>query len=163
VIVLASGRRADGSGALTRLLHGVELLAEGRAPRLVVSEGVASEGASDADEARALMDRLGLKRELHLIPAVKNTREEALAVADLYRKQGWKLVLVVTSPAHSRRAAAALEHEGVDVVSSPSREMRFNLQALESWSDRLRAFGTLIHERLGLWVYDRRGWLAPSS
>jgi len=159
VLVLAAGRRADGSGALTRLLHGVELLAEGRAPRLVVTDAGPTDPAY-AEEARSLMARLGLKQELQVLPPAKNTRQEALALADVYRKQGWKRVLVVTSPAHSRRAAAALEHEGVDVVSSPSREMRFNFQALESWSDRLRAFGTLIHERLGLWVYDRRGWLA---
>jgi uncharacterized SAM-binding protein YcdF (DUF218 family) len=161
VLVLAAGRRADGSGALTRLLHGVELLAEGRAPKLVVTDAGPTD-PSYAEEARSLMARLGLKQELQVLPPAKNTRQEALALADLYRKQSWKRVLVVTSPAHSRRAAAALEHEGVDVISSPSREMRFNFQALESWSDRLRAFGTLIHERLGLWVYDRRGWLAAS-
>jgi uncharacterized SAM-binding protein YcdF (DUF218 family) len=103
-----------------------------------------------------------VKQEIHVVPPAKNTREEALTLAALYRERGWKLVLVVTSPAHSRRAASALEREGVEVVSSPSRETRFDLQSLDRWSDRLRAFGTLIHERMGLWVYYRRGWLASS-
>jgi len=163
VLVMASARRSDGSGALSRLFHGVELLAEGRAPRLVLSE-LEPPGRSYADEARTLMRRLGLKQELQIVGPVKNTRDEAVRLATLYRERGWKLVLVVTSPAHSRRASAALEREGVEVISSPSRETRFDLQALDTWKDRLAAFGTLMHERVGILVYDQRGWLAsPTS
>jgi uncharacterized SAM-binding protein YcdF (DUF218 family) len=163
ILVMASARRADGSGALSRLFHGVELLAEGRAPRLVLSEMEAPD-RSYADEARTLMRRLSLKQELEIVQPVRNTRDEAVRLAALYRERGWKLVLVVTSPAHSRRASAALEREGVEVVSSPSRETRFDLEALDTWKDRLAAFGTLMHERVGILVYDQRGWLAsPTS
>ena len=65
----------------------------------------------------------------------------------------------MTSPIHSRRASAALEKEGVTVVSSPSAETRFDLATLDTWNDRLAAFGSVMHERLGLWVYARRGWI----
>jgi uncharacterized SAM-binding protein YcdF (DUF218 family) len=65
----------------------------------------------------------------------------------------------VTSPTHSRRAALALEREGVDVVSSPCRETRFDLETLDRPGERLMAFGSLIHERLGLLYYRWRGWV----
>jgi hypothetical protein len=38
-------------------------------------------------------------------------------------------------------------------------ETRFDLETLDRADDRLIAFGSLIHERVGLWVYRRRGWI----
>jgi uncharacterized SAM-binding protein YcdF (DUF218 family) len=106
------------------------------------------------------MGRLGVAGEPLVAGRAETTREEALAVGSLAREKGWKLVLVVTSPIHSRRASAAFEKEGVTVVSTPSMESRFDLDNLDTSVDRLTAFGSVIHERLGIWVYARRGWLA---
>ena len=49
------------------------------------------------------------------------------------------------------------------MVSTPSVENRFDLDALDTAADRLAAFGSLLHERLGYWVYERRGWVANTS
>jgi uncharacterized SAM-binding protein YcdF (DUF218 family) len=152
---------ADGPAEVrNRIFHGIFLLARGQAPTLVIC---ASEGTEGPAIARDLLDAAGVKAELLVLPRAENTRAEALAVADLARKRGFKLVLLVTSPIHSRRASAALEKEGVTVVSSPSEETRFNLDTLDTWSDRLAAFGSVMHERLGLWVYARRGWVGPAA
>jgi len=86
-------------------------------------------------------------------------RTEAVAVARLLRERGWKRVLAVTSPLHSRRAAASLEAQGIEVASCPSMEPRFDVNALRPGGDRLEAFGHALHERLGLFVYRRRGWI----
>jgi uncharacterized SAM-binding protein YcdF (DUF218 family) len=105
------------------------------------------------------MEATGVKAELVVLAYAENTRDEARAVSTLARQRGFKLVLLVTSPIHSRRASAALEKEGVTVVSSPSVETRFDLDTLDTWTDRLAAFGSVMHERLGLWMYARRGWV----
>jgi len=141
-----------------RLFHGIALVARGMAPCLVVCKSTEVPGVA---VARELVDAAGVTSELVVLPQAETTHEEAVAVAALARKRGFKLVLLVTSPIHSRRASAALEKEGVTVVSSPSAETRFDLDTLNTWSDRLAAFGSVMHERLGLWVYARRGWVDP--
>jgi uncharacterized SAM-binding protein YcdF (DUF218 family) len=143
-----------------RLFHGLALLGRGKAPRLLLCESAGVRGVS---MARDLMEAAGVTTELVVLPRAENTREEAQAVATLARSRSFKLILLVTSPIHSRRASAALEKEGLTVVSSPSAETRFDLATLDTWNDRLTAFGTVMHERLGLFVYARRGWIHPAA
>ena len=161
VIVLASGVQLDGEptpAALSRLVHGLELLRAGHASRLVVSE-IRAPVPSSEPYARALMGRLGVEGELIVLGPISRTRDEALAVSALVKQRGWKRVLVVSSPVHSRRSCGALEREGVSVVSSPSIETHYDLEKLTRPDDRRAAFGSLIHEWVGLWVYRRRGWI----
>lgn len=165
VFVLASHLQKDGeptAAAMTRLLRGLELLAEGRAPRLIVSE-LHPPTPSYAAYARALMARLGLRQEVLAIGPVGRTHEEAVALAALCRERGWKRILVVTSPTHSLRASAAVERQGLEVVSLPAIETRFDLETQERGDERLEAFGAALHEHLGLWVYARRGWVAKPA
>jgi uncharacterized SAM-binding protein YcdF (DUF218 family) len=142
--------------ARNRALHGAELIARGRAKALVVAE---SSLLPSVATVRDVMNRLGVAGDPIVAGRADNTREEAVAVGSLVREKGWKLLLVVTSPIHSRRACAVLEKEGVTVVSTPSVESRFDITELDTSVDRLAAFGSVIHERLGIWVYARRNWL----
>jgi uncharacterized SAM-binding protein YcdF (DUF218 family) len=164
VFVSASNLQQDGDPtphALARLLRGLELVAEGRASRLVLSE-LRPPKPSYVPLARAEMERLGLHAEILTVGPVVNTHDEAVAVAALARERGWKRILLATSPTHSRRAAATLEHEGIAVLSSPCLEVLYDLENLDDWEtvdDRFYAFGSLVHERLGLFVYRRRGWI----
>jgi len=45
------------------------------------------------------------------------------------------------------------------VIAVPSIETRFDLERLNYPADRRQAFATIAHERLGLLVYRRRGWI----
>jgi len=162
VFVLASRLQVDGeptTAAMARLVHALGLLGEGRSDRLILSE-LAPPAPSYAVPARALMGRLGLAQELVTVGPVRNTRDEAVAVASLCRRRGWRRILVVTSPYHARRASGALEREGIEVVSSPAGEPRFDLETLDRPEERLEAFGALLHEHVGIWVYRSRGWIA---
>jgi uncharacterized SAM-binding protein YcdF (DUF218 family) len=143
-----------------RLLHGIELVIRGKAPRLVVAE---SGEVPCVALARQLMESAAAGGELLIARRAENTREEAVAIAELARQRRFNAILLVTSPIHSRRAGAALEREGVTVLSSPSPETRFDLETLDTWADRLAAFGSVMHERVGLWVYARRGWLSRAA
>ena len=161
VFVLASRVQDDGdltSTALSRLVHALELLGQDKAPRLVLSE-LPPPYAACAPAARTLMAHLGLKHELLTVGPVRSTRDEALSVAKLFRERGWRRILLVTSPTHTRRAAGAFEREGLEVVSSPAPEARFDLERLSEPDDRLFAFGTLLHERVGIQFYRGRGWI----
>jgi uncharacterized SAM-binding protein YcdF (DUF218 family) len=160
VFVLGSRLQRDGeptTEALSRLLHGVGLVAGGQAPRLILSEQ--PNMRPYAPVARDWLRRLKVDAELLTVSPVTSTREEAKLVAEMFRLRGWRTVLVVTSPTHSRRASLAFEHEGLDVVSSPSVETRFDLETLDRPGERLMAFGALTHERLGLLWYRYKGWV----
>jgi uncharacterized SAM-binding protein YcdF (DUF218 family) len=155
---------APGAQRLTeahnRALHGAELLARGKVKTLVVAE---SSSLPSVAMVRDLVSRLGLETEPLSAGRADTTREEAVAGARLARRKGFKLLLVVSSPIHSRRICAALEKEGVTVVSTPSLENRFNIEELNTAADRLAAFGSVMHERLGFWVYARRGWVTNGA
>jgi uncharacterized SAM-binding protein YcdF (DUF218 family) len=161
VFVLSSNVQSDGdltSASMSRLLHGLELLAQGQAPRLVLSE-LPPPIPPYAAPAKELIRQLEIEGEVLVVGPVRNTRDEAVAVARLFRERGWRKLLLVTSPSHSRRASAAFEREGLEVVSSPCMEVRFDLERLDTPRDRLAAFPNLMHERIGLWIYERRGWI----
>ena len=103
------------------------------------------------------MKAFGIEAELVVVGPVANTRDEARLVAGLAAERGFRTILLVTSPTHTRRAAAAFEKKGLAVVVSPSVETRFDLETLDDPDDRVKAFGNLLHERLGLLVYRLRG------
>ncbi len=161
VFVFSSRVQEDGdptTDAMSRLLKGVQLMAEGRAPRLLVSE-VPPPAGPYAPLARAWLDAFAHRGEVVSVGRIVNTRQEAMAVGRLCRERGWTRVLAVTSPTHTRRAAAALEKEGIVVLAVPSIETRFDLERLNWPGDRREAFSAIAHERLGLVVYRRRGWI----
>jgi uncharacterized SAM-binding protein YcdF (DUF218 family) len=109
--------------------------------------------------ARELMQHFGVTAELLTVGPVDNTRDEAREVGRLCREHGWRRLLLVTSPLHSRRASASFEREGLEVISSPCVETRYDVERLDTSGERLMAFGSVMHERIGLWVYARRGWV----
>ncbi|HET7291813.1 MAG TPA: YdcF family protein [Vicinamibacteria bacterium] len=161
IVVLASDVQDDGEPndvEMQRLVRGVELLAEGSAPRLLVTE-LPAPIRPRLPAARELIRRLRVEGELLATDVVRNTYDEAVVTAALFRRRGWRTVLLVTSPTHSRRAAAVFDAQGLDVVSVPSFETRYDLEDLSLPVDRLEAFSAVVHERIGLWVYGRRGWL----
>jgi uncharacterized SAM-binding protein YcdF (DUF218 family) len=161
VFVFASNIQLDGDpgpDAMSRLLRGVELVADGRAPILVVSNLPPPDPPYTAI-ARNWVSRFAPQAEVLTVGPITNTHDEAVAVAALCRERGFSRVLAVSSPTHTRRAAATLEKQGLQVVSVPSIETNFDLERLERPDDRREAFGKLLHERVGLFVYRRRGWI----
>ncbi|RDI96245.1 YdcF family protein [Meiothermus sp. QL-1] len=170
LIVVLGGGMHCGAGvleasSLARLEKGLELWRAGYAPRLTLSDTVGeifgdarcpSLGKVAAERVRALYGPAG--PELILLPEMRTTRTEALAVAALARERGYRRVLLVTTPAHSRRAVGAFRRLGLEVVSVNSSEPRFDM-ALPTPYDRLQALTPLVREYLGLLKYRLNGWL----
>jgi uncharacterized SAM-binding protein YcdF (DUF218 family) len=170
LIVVLGGGMHCGAGeleasSLARLEKGLELWRAGYAPRITLSDTVGeifgdarcpSLGRVAAQRVQALYGDEG--PEILFLPRMRTTRTEALAVAELVRVRGWQRVLLVTTPAHSRRAAGAFRRLGLEVLSVNSSEPRFD-RALVAPADRLQALTPLTREYLGLLVYRLRGWL----
>ena len=161
VLVLSSNVQTDGdpsSVQLTRLYRGLELIKDGLAPRLIVTELPAPYGQQRAF-VKAMLTRFRPDAELVVLEPVRNTHDEAVMTIAYLRSQGFKRLIVTSSPTHTFRAAALFEGQGLDVMATPAIETRFDLQNLDHSEERLASFGSIIHERLGILVYRRRGWI----
>lgn len=161
VLVLGTRMQTDGdptAAQLSRLLRGLELVKDGLAPRLMITE-LPRPYASQRPFAEALLARFMPGVEIVDLGPAFNTRDEAVMAADYLRKRGLRRIIVTTSPTHTYRGAALLEAQGLEVMAAPSRETRFDVETLDRPEERLMAFGAIIHERLGIFVYRRRGWI----
>jgi len=169
IVVLGGGMHCGAgeleASSLSRLEKGLELWRAGYAPRLTLSDTVGeifgdvrcpSLGQVAERRVQALFGLEG--PEVVLLPQMRTTRTEAMAVARLAQERGWSGVLLVTTPAHSRRASGAFRKLGLSVVSVVSSESRFDV-ALQAPADRLQALTPLVREYLGLLLYRLRGWL----
>jgi uncharacterized SAM-binding protein YcdF (DUF218 family) len=161
LVVLSSSVPLDGrlaERALDRHLSGLEYFRQGWAPVLIRTTLPAGAPSADGD-ARELA-RL-LERDVPMLfagPAL-TTREEAVAVRRLCEEKGWSRILLVTSPTHSRRAAATFEKTGLIVVSQPCVDRKFALDHLTNPTIRLRVFYNWLYETAARLKYRRNGWL----
>lgn len=162
IVVLSSGGtfRHLGPTGRERLLHGLTMYADGRGRQLMFTgSGYAEHNGFDG-AALDLMRRLGIDIPVlpfhHLDPARIDTHAEALSVAALAPPGGWGKVVVVTSPAHTRRAVMAFRAVGLDAYVEPSS----TLVRAVMWSpvERLEAFRSLSFELIALAWYRWRGW-----
>jgi len=164
VFVLASGLQGDGgltTSSMSRLVRGLELLGQGWASRLVLTEHPEPYPTYRA-AAEKLINSLGLEIEIISVGPVRNTHDEAVLVSEKTRGLGIERLIVVSSPSHTRRACAALETAGVTVTCVPSPQIRYDFENLAdpyATDDRIRAFGPLLHEHVGLIYYRMRGWI----
>ena len=185
IVVLGGGMRSslpprrtvEVNEAGDRLLTGMALLNQGKAPRLVFTGGKVKftrgdPASSEARSASLLARQLGLPsgRAL-LLEQPRNTGEEAQALDALARKQDWRSVLLVTSATHLPRAVATFERRSsVKIVPvacdylEESRSQQGSMTAaslFESLLPDARYLATstvVLKEHLGLLIYRLRGW-----
>jgi uncharacterized SAM-binding protein YcdF (DUF218 family) len=111
-------------GTVDRWLEGVELYRERHAPLIVLSPGrldqaemdVRAKGIrwpSDAELARDAILQLGVPSDVvQIMPGnLDNTAQEAEAFHRFVNQTGWRRVIVVTSPYHTRRTRFAFRRE----------------------------------------------------
>ena len=164
VVVLSAGINPDGLlgwQATDRIIKGIELIQAGIAPTIVTTrERNVFRGkviTSEQDQKRLLA--LGGVTDALVTPVINNTREEAVAVERIARSRGWNQLVLVTSPAHSRRACGTFEKVGLKIscVPSDSRDVAFIV--LGNGEDRIAALRLLVYERVGTAFYRWKGWL----
>jgi uncharacterized SAM-binding protein YcdF (DUF218 family) len=161
VVVLSSDIKQ--SGALTplaqsRLLRGYEVLQAGYARRLVLTR-MAPPKPSYIPVVTRQMQALGLSFPIDQTEIVGVTYDEARAVKRLAKERGWREVILVTSPSHSRRAAATFEKAGLRVLSAPCEPLNYDLPTLSTPDDRMWAFRDWLYETVGWYWYRMQGRL----
>ena len=144
-----------GMNSQDRVLHGMELIQSGYAPRLIIPGGEGSWGPTVEGQMRSL----GIKAPLIDAGPAENTHDEANDVARVLKEHGWRRVMLVTNAWHMRRAAAVFKKAGVDVVRSPCPDSRCDMINPRGLGDRCRALGCWLHEAIGYRVYQMRGWI----
>jgi uncharacterized SAM-binding protein YcdF (DUF218 family) len=164
VVVLSGGVTPDGyltQQGLDRTLKGVMLVEDGIAPVILFTREERKAGgleSTNADDQLRFSRLARLDRVMTTRP-VKSTRDEALAVADIAKYRGWKRIVVVTSPFHSRRACATFERVGLTVSCIPGDSRDVAIKRLVYPHDRLIAFGLSLYETAGTLRYRQMGWI----
>lgn len=164
VVALSAGVTADGymtQQGLDRTLTAVELVKRGIAPVLVLTReerrggGLRVSPAGDQQRLAALGGVSGVLTTGRVL----STHDEALQVAEIARSRGWKRIVLVTSPFHSRRACATFEKTGLVVSCAPSDSRDIAVKRLKYPHDRVGAFGMWLYETAGTLRYRQRGWI----
>ena len=161
VVVLSSDIFRDGQmmqSAQARFLRGYEVVREGYAPRMIITRLHAPK-PSYRPALDAQLDRLDLDFPIEETAPVRNTRDEALAVARLAEARGWSRIILVSDASHLRRAGAAFEKAGLEVLCSPSADREYDLESLDTPDQRLNAFRDWVWEAVGYQTYRRNGWI----
>lgn len=166
IMVLSAGTNDDGTispQAVDRLLTGLDLYNQAIAPVLMVSREAYLVGGqivtSRADQERIIS--LSPDALSHVVVAgiTHSTHDEAMRVRDVYRARGWKRIVLVTSPFHTRRACATFEKAGVVVSCRASVARDMAVGDLYAPDDRLKAFQVWLYETMGTIRYRQLGWI----
>ncbi|MBI4241949.1 MAG: YdcF family protein [Candidatus Rokubacteria bacterium] len=162
IVILGGGVTWPGAlqcQSLLRLQRGVELYRQGYAPRVIVTGGVTAPDAAVPTEAK-------LMRQLALTMGVKpddivvedratRTYENAVRVAAIMRRGGWRSAVLVTDPVHMRRARLVFERVGILTHPAPSL-MPGNRPTP---GEGLTLLEDVAYEVLATVVYKLRGWV----
>jgi len=150
-----------------RSVHTFRLYRAGKASLIIVSggnvfrqEGLRPEAAYTAD----LLQEWGIPQSAIIFEGnSRNTRENAVETSRLLKNRQLNRVLLVTSAFHMPRALAAFRGMGIDAIPSPSSISAESAQpTLLKWIPSLDGLGTMqsvIHEKIGIFVYRMRGWI----
>ena len=152
-----------------RLSTALTLAAFGKAPLLILGGGgYPHQGRmfSEADAVRDyLQDHALLKVHTHSLGACSDTHQEALKVAALMKKRGFKRLLLVTSASHMPRTLAAFRKINVDPIPVPCNYLSsLNRLGDLDWlhlpsHHGFEIFSLWMHELIGHYVYLWRGWI----
>jgi uncharacterized SAM-binding protein YcdF (DUF218 family) len=154
-----------------RLVHAARLFRAGKAPWLVVSGGSPwqRQGRSPAWEMGELLAEWGVPRSALLLEErSRNTHENAAETRALLAERGIDDVLLVTSALHMPRALAAFRSEGLRATPAATdyQALHEPSHAALVWlpsAGNLSLTQQVIKERLGAFVYRRRGWIRDAA
>lgn len=161
IVVLADGyvnEQTIAAQGQERLLCAFRLLREGYAPQLLVTRPIGGAGQW-TELVRREMSDLGLNYPVQETAPVVNTHDESLEVARIARAHGWHRVILVTQSWHMRRAAALFQRTGLTIIRVPCGDNTYDSRHVSNPGDRLSAFRDWLHETVGYFVYQMRGWI----
>lgn len=161
IVVFAGGVGESGQaggGYQERVKTAVDLYRAGHASRMIFESGYSSVFL-EAEVMRDLAMSLGVPASAIILETNgANTYDDVMRVREVLRAQGWRRILLVSSPYNMRRAVLVWRKQApeVDVVSTPVPQSQFYTHSRGADLDQLRG---LTREYVALLVYWWRGWL----
>lgn len=161
VVVFAGGVGESGKagqGYEERVAYAVELYKDGYASRIVLSSGYIY-AIKETDLMKAWAISKGVPAEAVIIEnEAGNTYENVKFTNAILERNGWRSILVVSSPYHMRRVSLVYGKIGgnLKVAYAPIPESRFYSHGAGASSEQIRA---IIHEYLGIVYYWWKGYI----
>lgn len=161
VVVFAGGVGESGragQGYEERVAYAVELYKNGYASHIILSSGY-TYAIRETDLMKAWAISKGVPTEAILIEnEAGNTYENVKFTNAILGRNGWRSILVVSSPYHMRRVSLVYSKIGGDlkVAYTPIPESRFYSHGTGASLEQTRA---LAHEYLGILYYWWRGYI----
>jgi uncharacterized SAM-binding protein YcdF (DUF218 family) len=150
-----------------RVMQAALLWRAGKVQTIIVSGGNlpwARSSATEASLAVELLETYDVPRDAIIVESnSRNTHENAVNTAAIWREKCFHSGLLVTSATHMPRALASFRKAGLDIAPWPA-DFRGRYPLVNSLFDFLPNAGALaittsaIKEWLGLVVYRLRGW-----
>jgi uncharacterized SAM-binding protein YcdF (DUF218 family) len=157
-----------------RVLYGATLFRQKKAPRIICTGNVATGGVAHraaSEDMAEFLEGLGVGKEA-IITETKSedTHQHAGNLKPLFREQGIKRVLLVTSAVHMPRSMGTFRKLCPDVEFIPaptdfhatehvSAPWYHALNALLPTPRHLVDFSEVMHEYVGMAYYKIRGWM----
>jgi uncharacterized SAM-binding protein YcdF (DUF218 family)/lysophospholipase L1-like esterase len=158
IVVLGAGVIGDcvpNLNGMRRVLLGIKLLRDGRAPLLVITGGSRAEHCPVADAMARLARDSGVPADRMLLERQSlSTRENGERTAPLLRQRNVSRILLVTDRLHMRRAAGVFRRLGFAVEPSA-------VPIYEGHQDNVSMLSMGIREAAALTYYRLRGWSVP--
>jgi uncharacterized SAM-binding protein YcdF (DUF218 family) len=160
-------------GNVDRGLATADAFQKGLAPRIFMAREESADGYNlvrergidypeDVDLMMMLLEQVGIPRSVFLTSdrMVDSTIDEAEVIRDLVIEKGYKSIILVTSPTHSRRAwltfKKVFEESNVRILVLPSSYSEFNP---ENWWEQRKYVREVIIEYQKLVYYFFRHFL----
>ncbi|MFH1387342.1 MAG: YdcF family protein [bacterium] len=155
VIIVLGG---DGNGE--RVDMGVKLFKQGMAPKLLMSGGPLAWKLTFADWMKKQAVELGVKSsEILTENKSRSTIEDAEFCLPIVKQHGFRSVILVTSPTHSRRARNTFRKmfgkEGIKVLVQPAYPAEFDPN---KWWTRHEDLQPVVWEYVSMVLYFVKGY-----
>ncbi|MBI5847807.1 MAG: YdcF family protein [Nitrospirae bacterium] len=153
VIVVLAGEQEE------RVLYGIKLFKDewARKDRIIMAGGPLVWKYTWASLMKEQAESLGIPgKKILLEDKSRSTEEDALYTKEILKKNGFKSIILVTSPYHSRRAALIFNNvlgSEFKIISAPADESWFNVN---DWWKRRRDRAAVLNEfskYVWLWLF----------
>jgi uncharacterized SAM-binding protein YcdF (DUF218 family)/glycosyltransferase involved in cell wall biosynthesis len=161
IVVFAGGVGESGKageGTEERVQHGIDVYKAGYGRHLILSSGYLY-SFPEADVMRSLAIQQGVPAAaIDVEQRSTNTHENVAFTDEILRRNGWRSVLLVSSPYHMRRALLVWRKVApeIRVVPTPPPKSQFYDHARGASLEQVRA---IAHEYLAIAAYWIRGWI----
>jgi uncharacterized SAM-binding protein YcdF (DUF218 family) len=168
IVVLAGGVGESGEagqGYEERVAHAIELYREGRAPRMVFSSGI-TRTFRETEVMLLLAVSHGIPTEAVIQEKQGGgIRQSTITLGSLARQEGWRSVLIVTSPYNMKRALKTWEATNPSIQALPTPPSQSDFYGYQdgtaAWSHgaSLMQARAVLDEWIKIVYYKLKGWI----